>query len=89
MAVNPFGGVPRNLARGLQLTDGRASISVLKKGGTVGLNQQGLLKRSTVRTRLVVKPPGAVIKPPKSITLANPLRGTNSHVTTPRVGRRR
>jgi len=84
MAVNPLGGI--RFARGLQLTNGKAALSILKKTGTVGLDQRLGRPIRSGHVRVSIKPVGKILRGPPSVTLARPLTDAQLNVRTGQAG---
>ncbi len=83
---NPFGGVPPNQARGLQLTNGKVARSVLKLNNTIGLDQRLGRQIRKTPTRIPLKPIGVVLKPKRAFSKVKPLLGAQTRVTTVHAG---
>ena len=86
MPLNPFAGVPAGQLRGLQLTNGKAAATVLKKAETIGVKPVLGRKISKTPTHISVKPTGDVIKPKRTFAAVQPLMDAQRNVTTVRAG---
>lgn len=83
--INPFAGL-RVAGGGLQITNGKAPRVILRKRGTVGLDQRLGRPIRTGPKRIPIKAIGSVIRGPISVARAQPLTDAQTNVTTVRAG---
>ena len=86
MSMNPLGGLPRNMARGLQLTSGKAPRMRLRRAETRGPDKTIDRPLRGGGERVSIKPIRRLGSRSISVTRARPLTGFQRNVRTIRAG---